>query len=183
MDLMIDENANKGEYFEEERSGKGVAAMIKEVAKLFRKDLVFIEEAKDSDDIFNKVGKELFEKGLVNEDFVEAVKAREKDYPTGLDLSVVGEKIPNVAIPHTESEYCKAKNVVVVKLKDEIEFNNMISPDNKLKVKFLFMILNNEKEAQSNILSHLMEFFTQNDNIKNLCEINNTEEMYKYITE
>ncbi|NMM65336.1 PTS sugar transporter subunit IIA [Clostridium sp. P21] len=157
--------------------------MIKEVTQLFRKDLVFIEDAKDSSGIFTKIGKKLLEKGLVNEEFVQAVISREKDYPTGLDLSVVGEGIPNVAIPHTESEYCKAKNVVVVKLNDEIEFNNMISPDNKLKVKFLFMILNNEKEAQSNILSHLMEFFTQNDNVKKLCEISDPGEIYKYITE
>ncbi len=157
--------------------------MTKEFNKLFSEDLIFIEEAKDSEDIFNKIGKKLIEKGLVKDSFIDAVISREKDYPTGLDLSVIDNsiKISNVAIPHTESEYCNTKKVVVVKLKNEIMFNDMISPDHKLKVKFLFMILNNEKGEQCNILAYLMDFFTKNKNFIKLAKLNDTSEIYKYI--
>ena len=155
--------------------------MTKDLAHLFSEELIFIEGAKDSDEIFRKIGKKLIEKGLVKDSFIDAVINREKDYPTGLDLSVVDNGIPNIAIPHTESEHCNLKKVVVVKLKNEIIFNNMISPDNKLKVKFLFMILNNEKGEQSNILASLMDFFTKKENISRLSELCDTSEIYKYI--
>lgn len=158
--------------------------MTKELNDLFSEDLVFIEEAQDSNDIFNKVGKKLIEKGLVKQSFIDAIVEREKDFPTGLDLSVVDAetKIPNVAIPHTEGEHCNAKKVVVVKLKNEIVFNNMISPTDKLSVKFLFMILNNERSSQANILASLMDFFTKNQNVNKLCELNDEKEIYNYIT-
>ena len=158
--------------------------MTKEFEQLFSEDLIFIEEANDSNDIFNKIGKKLIEKGLVKESFIQAVIEREKDYPTGLDLSVIdGEsKIPNVAIPHTESEHCNSKKVVVVKLKNEICFNNMISPTDQLKVKFLFMILNNEKGEQSNILANLMDFFTQGQNVNKLSELEDKKEIFKFVT-
>lgn len=157
--------------------------MDKSIVDLFRKDLIFIEDAKDSRDIFTKVGKKLFEKGLVNEEFINAIIKRESEYPTGLDLSIVDSEsiIPNVAIPHTESKYCKAKNIVIVKLKNEVIFNNMISPADKLEVKFLFMILNNEKEVQSNLLGSLMNFFTKKENLITLSKLEDTEEIYNYI--
>ena len=157
--------------------------MTKEFTKLFSEDLIFIEEAKDSEDIFNKIGKKLIEKGMVKDSFIDAVISREKDYPTGLDLSVIDNtvEVPNVAIPHTESKYCNTKKVVVVKLKKEIVFNDMISPDYKLKVRFLFMILNNEKGKQCNILADLMNFFTKNKNFLKLAGLNDTSEIYKYI--
>lgn len=157
--------------------------MIKELKELFSEDLVFIEEAENSDDIFHKVGKKLLKMGLVKESFIDAVIGREKEFPTGLDLSVVDKdaEIPNVAIPHTESEHCNSKKVVVVKLKNEIAFNNMISPENQLKVKFLFMILNNEKGEQCNILANLMDFFTKVENVSKLSKIEDAKDIYNYI--
>lgn len=36
----------------------------------------------------------------------------------------------------------------------------MIAPDQKLKVSFLFMILNNDPEGQANVLAQIMDFLT-----------------------
>ncbi len=158
--------------------------MINEISQLFKEDLVFIEKGKDSSEIFNKVGKKLIERGLVRDNFIEEVIKREEGYPTGIDLEVVYNDeagIPNVAIPHTETEYCNCKNVVVVKLEKDVEFKNMISPEKSLNVRFLFMILNNEKNAQTNILSNLMGFVTQLENMKSLCKSNSTKEIYDCI--
>nr|WP_283205618.1 PTS sugar transporter subunit IIA [Garciella nitratireducens] len=155
----------------------------KEITNLFREDLIFIEDGKKSEDILKKIGKKLFQKGLVTEQFIDEIIKREREYPTGLDLRIVDKEhlIPNVAIPHTESKYCKVKNIVVVKLKNEIIFNNMISPADKVKVKFLFIILNNEKEDQTNLLGSLMDFFTKKENLHTLSKLENPREIYNYI--
>ncbi|WP_251861907.1 PTS sugar transporter subunit IIA [Clostridium sp. Marseille-Q2269] len=158
--------------------------MINEISNLFREDLVFIEEAESSEDILSKVGKKLIKRGLVRNNFVEEIIKREEEYPTGIDLNVVysNHNIPNVAIPHTETEYCNTKNVIVVKSKNNIKFKNMISPEKELNVRFLFMILNNAKDSQTNILANIMGFITQIKNIEKLCNAADEKEIYNVIS-
>lgn len=156
--------------------------MIKEIADLFRQDLIYIEDAKDSSEIFTKVGQKLIEKDLVKDTFIDGIIKRESEYPTGMDLSMIEGQKFNVAIPHTEREYCKSECVVFVKLKQEIEFKNMISPENSLKVKYLFMIINDKSDAQVNILSNIMDFITQKENLNKLDELQDEGKIYKFIS-
>ncbi|MDI3410524.1 PTS sugar transporter subunit IIA [Bacillus sonorensis] len=96
-------------------------------------------------------------------------------------MSAVGTDIPNVAIPHTETDYCNTDRIVVVKLENEIPFHNMITPKKQLNVKFAFFILNGKKSAQTNILSSLMESFTQNWDLKTLSQFNTEKDIFQYI--
>ena len=156
--------------------------MINKISGLFRKDLIYIKDAEDSTKLFKIIGKELIQKRIVKDNFVDAIIEREKNYPTGIDLSVVEGQKYNVAIPHTEIEYCCDKCIVFVKIKNEIGFKNMISPDQELKVKYLFIIVNNENEAQTNILSNIMDFITNKNNMDMLEKINDEGELYDFIT-
>lgn len=156
---------------------------MSEIANFFREDLILFESAKTWEELFEQVGSKLLDKNFVKPTFVEAIKERERNYPTGLDLSVVGADTPNVAIPHTETEHCNGDQIVVVKLNNEITFNNMIAPDKELNVRFAFFILNSQKSAQTNILSNLMGFFTKDNNVNNLNQLETAEEVYQYIQE
>lgn len=156
---------------------------MSEIANLFKDDLIFFENVATWEELFDQVGSKLLDKNLVKPSFVEAIKERERNYPTGLDLSVVGEDTPNVAIPHTETEHCNSDQIVVVKLNNEIMFNNMIAPDKELNVRFVFFILNSQKSAQTNILSNLMGFFTKDNNVNHLNQLETAEEVYQYIQE
>lgn len=156
---------------------------MSEIANLFKDDLIFFENVATWEELFEQVGSKLLDKNLVKPSFVEAIKERERNYPTGLDLSVVGEDTPNVAIPHTETEHCNSDQIVVVKLNNEIMFNNMIAPDKELNVRFVFFILNSQKSAQTNILSNLMGFFTKDNNVNHLNQLETAEEVYQYIQE
>lgn len=154
-----------------------------EVNNLFQQDLVFIENVENQEEIFSLIGKELQEKELVNEEFVNALLNREKNHPTGIDLSPVSEGLPNAAIPHTETEYCIGRCIVFVKLEKAIKFYNMIAPDTKMDAKYLFFIINDQKENQTNVLSELMAFLTDADNVKALEELETEDELYKFLTE
>ncbi|WP_164217759.1 PTS sugar transporter subunit IIA [Virgibacillus sp. YIM 98842] len=148
----------------------------------FDKELIFIEDAKDQNEIFNRIGKILYEKGIVNDKFIDALIEREKNYPTGLDLKPVSVDLPNAAIPHTETEYCHRKHVVFVKLEKPVLFKNMIAPDQELEVTYLFFIINNEKDSQTNILSELMGFLTAAENVNKLEKLQNKDEIYRFLT-
>jgi len=128
-----------------------------------------------------KIGQELIKKELVKDNFVDGIIEREKNYPTGIDLSMIEGQKYNVAIPHTEREYCRSKCIVFVKAKHDITFKNMISPDEKLKVRYLFIIINDENDAQTNILASIMDFITQKCNMDKLDEIDDEGEIYQFI--
>ena len=127
---------------------------------LFDSSLVFIEDGTDQDTIFKQVSDKLVALGAVKPDFYQHLREREKAYPTGIDMSVVNPDYPNVAIPHTEGEFVNVRKVVPIRLKQPVEFANMIDPNQKFNVSFLFMILNNDPEGQANVLAQIMDFLT-----------------------
>src|SRR5699024_11869202 len=53
--------------------------ILTEVNNLFQQVLVFIENVENQEEIFSLIGKELQEKELVNEEFVNALLNREKN--------------------------------------------------------------------------------------------------------
>lgn len=155
---------------------------MKAIKSLFDKNLIFIKNVQEKREIFTLIGNLLHERGMVKEEFTKSIIERENNYPTGLDLSPVAKDIPNVAIPHTEPEFCLRKCIVLVKLLKPILFQNMIAPDKEIDVKYLFFIINNQKGNQINILSELMGFFTTAENMKKLEQLDNKEEIYQFLT-
>ncbi|PRR82411.1 PTS sugar transporter subunit IIA [Clostridium vincentii] len=155
--------------------------MIKDKNQLFEHGLIFQEDFTNLDQAFEIMADKLFKLGLTKEHYLESIKEREKNYPTGIDLSVIEKDFPNVAIPHTESEYCNATKVILVKLQNEINVKNMMDSDSELKVKYLFMILNKAGEEQANILANIMDFVTNKNNINSLEKAETIEELYNVV--
>ena len=69
-------------------------------------------DAKDSADIFEQAGGKLVSLGYCKDSYVEALKLREKDFPTGVDMGGVG-----VAIPHTDVSHVLKKGIVIATTK------------------------------------------------------------------
>lgn len=131
-----------------------------EKKELFVVKDTFVSDQKNKEDVFKEVFSKLSAEGLVKPEFLENLLLREKNFPTGIDLSVVDPDLPNVAIPHTEGKFVNVCQVIPIKCKNPITFYNMIEPQKKIEVSFLFMILNNDPEGQSNILAEIMDFLT-----------------------
>lgn len=148
---------------------------------LIDKKYVFVSDAEDKNEIFEQINEVLYEDGLVTDEFLQMVKEREENYPTGMDMSVVDGVSYNIAIPHTESYAVNTSKVIPIGLKNEVSFNNMIEPDQELKVKFVFLILNDGSDEQTNILAQIMDFVTQTDNINDLFEMEDREKIYSFI--
>lgn len=155
-----------------------------ELLKLFKKDAVFVSDKNPKEVVFEEVANELFKKGYVKDDFYEKLVERESKYPTGMDMKVVDEELPNIAIPHTESEYVNETLIAPIKLEKKVKFNNMINPEESLEVSYLFMILNDQKEKQANILAGIMDFLNSTDSkeLKEFFEYEDTEDIYDFLT-
>ena len=76
------------------------------------------------------------------------------------------------------------RKVIPVHLDNEIEFNNMIDPDQKMKVRFLFMILNDDPEGQSNILAQIMNLVTTTppNDLKTFFKSTDTGAIYNFLS-
>lgn len=150
---------------------------------LFNEKEVFVSNASTQEEVFREVAEILYKRDLVTKDFINNLLEREENYPTGIDMSVVSEKIPNIAIPHTESEFVKARMIVPIKLNKEISFHNMIDPTKEFDVKFLFMILNNDPEGQSNILARIMDFMarTSENELVSFFKASDPKDIYSFL--
>lgn len=149
--------------------------------ELIDKDYIFISDLKEKEEIFKEIYEKLYEDKLVTKEFLDMVIERENNYPTGMDMSVVEGVNYNIAIPHTESYAVNVTKVIPVQLKNEITFNNMIDPKEEIRVKFLFVILNDGSDEQTNILAQIMDFVTQTENINELFELYDKNQIYSFI--
>lgn len=125
---------------------------------LFSPDTVYAPPAAPREELLAAVAEDLEEKALVKPGFLKNLLQRERDYPTGLDLTVVDPALPNIAIPHTECEFVNVTRIVPVRLAEPVEWHDMLDPSRTLDVSFLFMILNADMEAQTGLLAAIMDF-------------------------
>ena len=88
---------------------------------LFRPELVFFDfEATDEWDFFAKMSDTLKEKGYVRDSWHDAICAREKSFPTGLQFEKIG-----IAIPHVAPENIVKPYIAIIKPKAPIDFAPM----------------------------------------------------------
>ena len=78
-------------------------------------------EVHSSDEVMEKVGSAVIQAGYAKESYVQALKDREKDYPTGLDVDGIG-----VAILHTSVEHVLKSGVAIATLKEPVTLNWMV---------------------------------------------------------
>ncbi|KIX91045.1 PTS sugar transporter subunit IIA [Staphylococcus microti] len=152
---------------------------------LFFEDTVYVSDKQTQAEVFEEIYTDLLKKQLVTEDFLKNILEREQKYPTGLDLSPVSSALPNIAIPHTESDFVKASRIIPINLKHTLTFHNMISPDATIDVSFLFMILNENGEAQAGLLANIMDFINavDNESLIHFFNLENPTDIYQFLEE
>lgn len=118
-------------------------------------DLIAVDlTAEDADDAIRKVGSMFQEQGFVKETYIDAVTAREKEYPTGLMLRDIG-----VAMPHTDPGHVIKAGICVVKLAKPVEFAHMGMPETKVAAEMIFMMAIVDPNAQIETLQKVLTVF------------------------
>ncbi|MGI6229687.1 MAG: PTS sugar transporter subunit IIA [Tractidigestivibacter sp.] len=124
---------------------------------LFSPDLVFFDiEATDSIDFFGKLHDRLAPKGYLKDTWLDAIRTRETNYPTGLELENI-----SVAIPHVEPENIEKPYIAVAKPVRPVAFQPMAAMvDHPVQAQLVINLgLLAHDEDQVAVLQTLMNVF------------------------
>lgn len=146
---------------------------------LFKPELVFFDfEASDRFDFFDKLGAELSAKGYIEDSWFEAIKMREKNYPTGLDCPSI-----KVAIPHTDPEHLIKPYIAVIKPKQPIVFEGMAGMASEVPTELIVNLgVKAHEESQVFVLQALMKIFLNEGAVKEILAQTTQQGMVDTIT-
>jgi len=108
-------------------------------------------DASDSKTVIEALSNRLFEAGFVHSSFSQAALERESRMPTGLPL---GGKY-NAAIPHTEIEHVIKPALALATLKQPVNFQNMIEPENAVPVQLVIVMALEQAKTQVEMLQEI----------------------------
>lgn len=103
----------------------------------------------------------LLDRKLVTVDYPQAVKDREKKFPTGLPTSPIG-----VAIPHTDPQFVNQNAVSVGILAEPIEMVVMGTTNEIITVSVIFLLSLAQSNKQLNILKRIMSVVQDQTKLK-----------------
>ena len=127
---------------------------------MFEKENIYLDiEAKDHTELFTKMAEIFKEKGYVKESYLDAIIEREKKYPTGFEFDGY-----NIALPHTDAEHVLVQKTVIVRLKKEIKYKEVVS-NKEIPVKLFIMLLVKNGYEQTEILEKLIAIYIIRRNI------------------
>lgn len=128
--------------------------------KFFEEDLIKLRLNVDNrEQLLIELGNLLTAKGYVKKDYVEALLAREKEFPTGIWTGKWG-----VAIPHTDAKYVNRTAIAVGTLAKSVPFEIMGCNEGTVDVNIVFVLAINNADTHLELLQRLMNIF-QNDKV------------------
>lgn len=128
---------------------------------------------KNIEEVIQYVGKKMYEERYVKETYVRSVIEREKNLPTGIQIS----HEESVSIPHTDSEHVNETVVAIVSLEKPIEVYSMIDPKEKLQTELVFVLAVAKNDNYMEMLSDLMAFLQDQEKLKTLKNAQKKEDI------
>lgn len=128
------------------------------------------------DDVFEQLGGALIREGYSREDYVEALKEREAQFPTGLDIQGFG-----VAIPHTDAGYVIHETEGIATLKKPVKFIQMGSDDTPVMIKVVFMLAIEDPKTHIKKLQQILRIIQDRVVLERIYEAGSAEEVIDII--
>lgn len=144
-----------------------------------QKSLILMEmEADDSQDVFKQLGGALIKEGYAKDSYIDALAAREKDYPTGLDIDGFG-----VAIPHTDVSHVNKAGTAIAVLKSPVTFIQMGTDDEEVEVKLVFMLSVTDPNAHIDELQKILAIIQDTNVLEQIADAKNAQKIIEIIKE
>ncbi len=145
-------------------------------------ELIFTElEAETSDDVMKKIGSEFTRLEYTKDSYVEALIAREAEFPTGLDVEM--ENL-GVAIPHTSVEHVNRTGTAIAVLKNPVTFHVMGGDeDETVQVGLVFMLAVVDPNKHIDKLQRIIALIQDQELLKKLAQAKTNDEIITLIKE
>lgn len=127
---------------------------MQKISPLFAEETIFLmpdEKTYTEKEILEFIGNKLMKLGYVKETFTTALIKRENEYPTGLKMEPF-----SVAIPHTDARHAIRQCVCIVRLKNGVEFHEMMDSNKTIKVNCVFCIVLTRPDKQTDVLQNII---------------------------
>lgn len=126
------------------------------------------------EDAIRKTGKILYDNGFVKDTYVDAVVAREKDFPTGLQLKEIA-----VAIPHTDCVHVYKPGICITRLNKPITFIHMGEFERCVDVEIIFMMAIQNPSEQIDTLKRMVQIFSNEDVVRKFKDAKTNDQLFK----
>lgn len=135
-------------------------------------------EVETFEDVMTKLGGILIKEGYSKESYVDALIAREKEFPTGLDIDGIG-----VAIPHTDVSHVNKAATAIAVLDKPVSFIQMGTDDEPVDVQLVFMLAVVDPKAHLDKLQRILAIIQDSDVLNKLLKVKDTDEIINIIKE
>lgn len=150
--------------------------MSRAIAELLQPSCILLnQEFDNSEDLLRAVSDKLYRAGLVKETFGQAAIDRERKLPTGLPLAGG----INAAIPHTDIEHVIKPGLGMVTLTKEVDFQNMVDPQESVPVRLVFVLALEQPKEQIEMLQEIASVLQNPDLVKRLFSAKTADEAIK----
>jgi PTS system galactitol-specific IIA component len=139
--------------------------------------IAFDVEANNSDDIIRLGADLLYRNHYVKEGYGDAVREREKEYPTGLP----GNEI-SVAIPHTTCGMVYKPAVAVMIPKQPIEFIQMGTIGERIDCEIVFMLVIKDSNEQLTMLKKVMQVIQNGELLRKIKRTKDKNKIIEYLS-
>ena len=128
-------------------------------------------DAADRDEVLTRLGGAMVRAGYGKENYVEALLAREAEYPTGLPCEGLG-----VAIPHTAKDYVLKPGIAVAVLDKPVPFIGMGS-DEAVAVRLVLVLAVTDANGHVDGLQKLMELIQDKEMLQKVAHALTADEI------
>ncbi|MGO3608337.1 PTS system, galactitol-specific IIA component [Enterococcus malodoratus] len=144
---------------------------------MISKDFMYCQyTVENKEELFDQLSDALKQKGIVKDGFAQALKDREKDFPTGLPVK------HGVAIPHTDGSLVNSDQLIFATLTKPVVFNEMGGDDEDIiDVSVIVMLAVKDGPKHLDVLQKLIESIQKEGFIDSLAAANETEEMFEIV--
>lgn len=140
-------------------------------------ELIFRDiEVKDATEALDYLARQLYEKGYVQEGYIQGIKEREQEYPTGLPSTE-----PAVAIPHANYELVNKTTLAIATLKEPVAFHNMEDNAVTIPIRIIIMMAIGEPHGQVEMLQKIVGLIQDEPLRKKMIAAKNDQELLKLV--
>lgn len=124
--------------------------------------------------LFEWLGHELSQRGLIRGTWLDAIGERERNYPTGLQFPNIG-----VAIPHTDPENIERPYIAVVRLDEPVVFRSISADEPPVEASLVVNLGIVHSEGQVRVLQLLMLTLADEETAADIMAQSTPKELYE----